>query len=214
VPGQQSRPRGQALVAILDSTEQLLEDHALDDLSVAEIIVAARVSRTTFYAHFESKSAVIAACLERVIDQVLVAIDPFLSGVGDDPEAAIRTSLLDWIQVCEQHSALLRTCSEQWPHDERLRELWFGIVEVSTTAAATNLIADRAAGRAPAGADPAVLAACLMWAYESVVHIALTGGAEGLESPDRIVDPLAQILVGGLYGRPVSRASGGRPGGR
>jgi hypothetical protein len=46
-----------------------------------------------------------------------------------------------------------------------------------------------------------MLAACLMWGYERVLHVALAGDARGLPDPDAIVEPLAQMMVGGLYGR-------------
>jgi hypothetical protein len=38
-----------------------------------------------------------------------------------------------------------------------------------------------------------------------VVHVALVGGVPGLPTPEAIIDPLAQMVVGGLYGRPLAR---------
>jgi hypothetical protein len=40
-----------------------------------------------------------------------------------------------------------------------------------------------------------------MWGYERVLHVALVGDALGLPDPDAIVEPLAQMMVGGLYGQ-------------
>ena len=60
---------------------------------MADIIDAAGVSRTSFYAYFASKTAVIAECLREVMDQVIVAVRPFHSQSGGDAEAAIRVSL-------------------------------------------------------------------------------------------------------------------------
>jgi hypothetical protein len=61
----------------------------------------------------------------------------------------------------------------------------------------------RRSGQAPAGAEPPGLAACLMWGYERVLHVALVGDAAGLPDPDAIVEPLVQMMVGGLFGRPL-----------
>jgi AcrR family transcriptional regulator len=205
MPQAQATPRtyGKAETAILAGTEQLLVERSLSELSVAEICEAAGVSRQSFYVHFSSKMAVIAECLRRLTDEELAAVDPFLSGPSDDPELAIRTSLENWLELCLAHGALLRAASESWPRDDGLRELWFAILNANARATAKVIRAERKRGHAPPGADPGALAACLMWAYERVAHVALAGGARGLPTPEAILDPLAQMVVGGLYGRPL-----------
>ena len=54
---------------------------------MADIIDAAGVSRTSFYAYFASKTAVIAECLREVMDQVMVAVRPFHTQAGGDAES-------------------------------------------------------------------------------------------------------------------------------
>jgi len=196
------RPQGRVQHAILAATEQLLGDQPLNQLSVADIIDAAGISRTSFYAHFNSKTAVIAECLRRVMDQVTVAVEPIHSQSGGDAEAAIRISLQQWVEVCKVHGALLRAISEEWPHDEELRDLWFAMIGAVTAGTSNVIRGARRNGQAPAGADAPGLAACLMWGYERVLHVALIGDAAGLPGPDAIVEPLVQMMVGGLFGRP------------
>jgi AcrR family transcriptional regulator len=194
------RPPARAREAILAATEQLLRERPLNQLHVSDIIDAAGISRSSFYAHFDSKTAVIAECLRGVMDEVMVAVTP-LHAPADDPEAAIRLSLTQWVEVAKVHGALLRAVSEEWPHDDRLRELWFGMMEGFTAGTAKVIRAARRDAQAPAGADPRALAACLMWGYERVLHVALVGEAPGLPDPDAIVAPLTQVMVGGLFGR-------------
>ncbi len=192
-------------VAILAATEQLLRERPLNELSVADIIAAAGISRTSFYAHFSSKTAVIAEALRRVMDQVMVATDPFLSEPAADAEPAIRASLERWVQVCSVHGALLRAVSEEWPHNEELRELWFAQLQTVSDRTARVIRSARRHEQAPAGADPDALAACLMWGYERVLHVALVGDARGLPTPAAIVEPLTQMMLGGVYGRALRR---------
>jgi TetR/AcrR family transcriptional regulator, ethionamide resistance regulator len=200
-PGEPGHGRAQA--AILAATEQLLRVRPLNELSVADIIEAAGISRTSFYAHFGSKTAVIAEALRQVMDQVMVAVDPFLSEPATDVERAIRASLERWVEVCSLHGALLRAVSEEWPHDEQLRTLWFGMLEAVSARTARVIRSARRHGQAPDGADPDALAACLMWGYERVLHVALVGDARGLTTPEAIVEPLTQMMLGGIYGRPL-----------
>jgi TetR/AcrR family transcriptional regulator, ethionamide resistance regulator len=200
------RAYGRAETAILAATEQLLRERPLNELSVGDIIDAAGISRTSFYAYFSSKTSVIAECLRRVMDQVMVAVDPFLSQSTTDAETAIRISLEQWVAVCTVHGALLRAVSEEWPHDEQLRKLWFAMLATVTAGTARVIRAARRTGHAPPGADADALAACLMWGYERVMHVALVGDARGLPGPDAIVEPLAQMVIGGLYGRAPARS--------
>jgi AcrR family transcriptional regulator len=190
----------------MDATEQLLRDRPLHQISVADIIDAAGVSRTSFYAYFASKTAVIAGCLREVMDQVMVAVHPLHAHVNGDLEGAIRISLQQWVTVATTHGALLRTVSEQWPHDDELRALWCQMMETVTAGTARVIRAARADGQAPAGANPRTLAACLMWGYERVLHVALVGDAVGLPGTEAIVEPLTQMMVGGLYGRSPAAA--------
>src|ERR1700761_1249289 len=155
--------------AVLDATERLLAQRPFSELSVNDVIDEAGISRTSFYAHFDSRTAVIAECLRRVMGQIAVAVDPFLAESEADPEAAIRASIRRWVAVAREHGAVLRTVSEVWPHDERLRELWFSIMARFSAGTARVIETARGAGQAPSGADAEQLAACLMWGYERVL---------------------------------------------
>jgi TetR/AcrR family transcriptional regulator, ethionamide resistance regulator len=204
------RTYGRAEAAILTATEELLRERPLNELSVGDIIERAGISRTSFYVYFASKTAVIAECLRRVMDQVTVAVEPLRTTTGDDPEAAVRVSVERWVALATAHGALLRAVSEEWPHDEELRRLWFEMMATATNVTARVIRRARRRGEAPAGADPQALAACLMWAYERVLHVALVGEAQGLPEPEAMIAPLSQMLLGGLFGRPLAIAPSSR----
>lgn len=195
-------PPSSAQDAILAATERLLRDRRLSELSVGDIIDAAGISRTSFYAYFGSKTAVVAEALRRVTGQVAIAVEPFLTESEPDPEAAIRAGLERWVEVCTVHGALMRTVSEEWPHDAQLGALWSEILAEFAAATARVIRSARGREQAPPGADADALAACLMWGYERVLHVALVGQARGLSDPVQIVAPLTQVMVGSVFGRP------------
>ncbi len=197
-----TRPRP-AQDAILAATERLLTQRSFSALAVNDIIAAAGVSRTSFYAHFASRSAVLAACLRRVVGELAVAVDPFLTAAERDPEAAIRLSLERWVTLATEHGPLLRTASEEWPHDPELRALWGEVMGAFSTGAA-RVITRAGAVRAQ---DAEALATCLMWGCERVLHVTLIGGAPGLDSPGAIVEPLTQMITGTAF--PVAPAGAG-----
>ena len=133
-------------LAVLDATER-----PFSELSVNDVLQEAGISRTSFYAHFDSGTAVIAECLRRVMGQIAVAVDPFLAESEADPETAIRASIRRWVAVAREHGPVLRTVSEQWPHDERLRELWFSIMARFVAGTARVIETARDLGQAPGG---------------------------------------------------------------
>lgn len=196
-------PPPHAQEAVLDATERLLEERPFSELSVSDMIAAAGISRTSFYAHFDSRTAVIAGCMSRVTDQMAAAVGPCPAESEHGPDAAIRATLGRWLAIASEHGAVLRTASEQWPHDARLRELWLATMARLTAGTARVIRTARARGQAPAGADADALAACLMWGCERVLQVAAAGEARGLPSADAVVEPLAQMMTGGVYGLPA-----------
>lgn len=75
---------------LLDGLAQVLGERAYADLTIADVVAAARVSRRTFYEHFDGKDACLLALCERLSEEVLTLI-----ATGYDPEG-------DWVQELEK----------------------------------------------------------------------------------------------------------------
>ena len=204
-----SRPRrhtgsSDAEVLILDATEALLAEVPVAKLSVAQIIARAGVSRATFYFYFGSKYAVITALLLRVMDEIYEMARPFVDAeAGSPPAEALRESIEGGARVWHEHRFVLRATSEHWSDVPELRDLWTGIVRRFTDGVAGSIDRGRAAGDLPAGPDSRKLAASLLWASERVFYVAGLGADDVLPSEEEVVDVLAAMWTGALYGRPA-----------
>lgn len=62
------RRRAYSIGQITTATLELLESHALEDLSIGEIVTAAQVSRNSFYRNFADKPAIIKAHLAHLLE--------------------------------------------------------------------------------------------------------------------------------------------------
>lgn len=78
---------------LLDGLAQVLGERAYAELTIADVVAAAHVSRRTFYEHFDGKEACLLALCERLSEEVLGVI-----AAGYDPEG-------DWVQELEKVTA-------------------------------------------------------------------------------------------------------------
>lgn len=78
---------------LLDGLALVLCERAWADLTIADVVAAAHVSRRTFYEHFDGKEACLLALCERLSEEVMGVI-----AAGYDPQG-------DWVQELEKVTA-------------------------------------------------------------------------------------------------------------
>jgi AcrR family transcriptional regulator len=192
------RPKTQA--AVLAATTELLETIPLAELSVAQILEAAAVGRTSFYEHFSSKDDVVVKLLRSVSTDIAREIEPMFTRGERTPEEAFREGLSRLIRMWERYAPLMVTGSVEWPAIPELRRLWLRIHADLTRRIATVITTDRESGLAPEGADPEALAAALVWSTERALLVSRTGRVPALPDPEALVEPLTQLYVRSIYG--------------
>ncbi len=200
-PRRGRRPRTYG--AVLEATAALLQGTALADLSVAQILAAAGVGRTSFYEHFSSKDDVVVKLMESLSDEVAAELTPMFERGERSPDEAFALGLGNLVHAASRYAPLVVAVSEEWPAIPELKAIWFGMLGDFTARLARLIEDDRAAGVAPAGADAQALAASLVWTAERAFHVTATGEDPTLRDPQALVEPLVQLFVGTIYGRAV-----------
>src|ERR1700759_1623874 len=99
-PRRGRRPRTYA--AVLDATSALLAATSLSDLSVAQILEAADVGRTSFYEHFASKDDVVVKLMASLSDEVARELEPMFERGGRSPDEAFRLGLANLIDAASR----------------------------------------------------------------------------------------------------------------
>ncbi len=189
---------------MLRTTSELLAHTSLSELSVAQILAAADVGRTSFYEHFSSKEDVVVKLVRSIAAEVAEGLEPILSRGERPVEEAFREGLGNWMRIGARYRPLLVATIEEWPAAPALRRLWFGIIDAMTEQLASIIEADRASGLAPPGAPSQALAACLAWGAERCFHVTMSGHHVALVDANAVIEPLVQLYVGTIYGRPLS----------
>ncbi len=186
---------------MLAATNELLRTTPLAELSVAAILDAAGVGRTSFYEHFSSKVDVVVELLRAASADIAREIEPMFARGERTPESAFREGLTRLVAMWDRHAPLMLTGTEEWPAVPELGRLWLRIHADLTRRIAAVIVADRASGLAPPGADPEALAASLVWCTERALLVSATGRVSALPDHAAIVEPLVQLYVGSIYGR-------------
>jgi AcrR family transcriptional regulator len=195
------RPRTYA--AVLAATTELLETTSLAELSVAEILEAAGVGRTSFYEHFSSKEDVLIKLVRGISAEVADEIEPMFERGERSPDEAFALGLGNLVDTASRSAALVAAVSAEWPTIPELKEIWFEMLGDFTARLARMIESERAGGAAPEGADARALAASLVWTAERSFHVAVGGDHPTLVNVQAVVEPLVQLFVGTIYGRPV-----------
>src|SRR5579859_3609188 len=191
--------------AILDAAESLLAEQRFDELSVADILRVAQVSRTSFYFYFDSKYAVLGELVRRTVSQAQTVAQPWVEDDVEPPEKTLRQGTSQAVQLWIKHAPVLRAIVENWRSDERLAAIWTEMMEGFATAATSRIERDRAMGRAPiTDVDAYTLASTLTWMSERAYYLAAIGHP-AFRDEQQVVDVITDVWVSTIYNGPPSK---------
>jgi AcrR family transcriptional regulator len=182
--------------AILDALDTWLQESNLDVINIAEISKQAGVTRSAFYFYFENKGAAVAALMERMIDETIVVNEHF-TAAEDAPRRRIYAMLDGLFEMRARHHHLFKAMLEVRGSSSSVRDIWDGARASFTDSIAEMIRRDRAAGRAPDGLDPDVLAAVLLEVNDRLLERLTLGGT--LTSA-QLKDGVAAIWLSSVYG--------------
>jgi AcrR family transcriptional regulator len=191
-----------AVEAMYSATARLMERQAFSDISVAQILTEANISRATFYFYFASKFSVLSGLLEAAMEDIFETVQPFLERAADDPPSlALERSIRAVTHAWHRHRAVLQAANQHWHSEPALRTLWLAVVERFVAAGAVEIDRERAAGLITSDLPSRTLAATLFWSTERVLHIAGMGVDPELTDEEAMIGPLVAMWNGTLYGR-------------
>jgi AcrR family transcriptional regulator len=183
--------------SVLQATESLLREGAsFADLNVERIARGAGISRTAFYFYFSDKRELLMRLSEDVTNELYEQADIWWSGDGD-PTESIREALSRVTGLYWEHAPLLRAIVEVSTYDDEVAAYWRSLVARFADATERRIIAEQAAGKAPA-MPAAAVAFALTWMSERTLYQQLV--QEQPHSSEEIVDALTGIYIRSVYG--------------
>jgi TetR/AcrR family transcriptional regulator, ethionamide resistance regulator len=193
---------GRVRDAILHAASRLLGERRFGELSVADIIGAAGVSRASFYFYFDGKYDVLAELVRQAVTAGHGEAGPWLThrGVAQRRDA-IAAGIRGGARLWQEQAPVLRAIVENWQSDRRLTELWLSQMDSYTAVTEERILLDRAADPdLPHGTDAHALAASLTWLGERLYYLAATS-TPPFQDQDTLIDTLVYIWTAVLYPR-------------
>jgi AcrR family transcriptional regulator len=206
-PATRQRPRSHsgtqpAELAIFEATEALLREHALHEISVAQIIERAGLSRASFYHYFGSKFDVLAALMNRIWDQVYEATHTELEAQWDDPSAALRSTLGAALTMWDEHRDVIHATLENMHADASLDTVWTAVRGRFEIVLVQQIVQERAAGRVPSSLPAPTIAAMAVAAAERIFYVGSAGMDPHLKTSEERLDAIVAVTLSAIYGHP------------
>lgn len=177
--------------AVFAATERLLEEIPISELTVAQIAAEAQISRVTFYYHFTSKFAIVAALFDRIASDMSGPYASLFEGAERSWEPLAEGIAAAW----EAHGPIMRAAFENWHEVPELRDAYLGMAQRSIDLIADVIDHQRAAGVAQPGLESRRLAKTVLWA---VTHVSYMADRDG-EPIRQALEPIFALLSAALY---------------
>jgi AcrR family transcriptional regulator len=170
--------------------EPLLEESSFADVSVAQILEAANISRSAFYSYFSSKHDLMAAVAEIVMAEILEAGDGWWGLPPDATKEDMRDALRHVVEVWREHRLLLRSVTESVYQDAAVRDLYNGLVQHAMDGATAFIERAQAAGLAYPDIDARHVSEQMMYLAERSLYqiIGIENDRDYARFPDAMVD--------------------------
>ena len=182
--------------AILDSAFASIWSSPFRDMTVNSLMASTDLSRPTFYQHFSDLHEVMETLLDTLQEEILVACEPWLSGVGD-PVSLIQETMTGLIRVSYRRGPFLRAISDAATADERFEKAWMQFLGGFDDAARARIEADQKQGLIPDfDARPVAFALNRLDAY-TLIH---AFGKRPRSRMEPVREALARIWISTLYG--------------
>lgn len=176
--------------ALLESLDHHLREGSLDSINIADISRRAGVTRSAFYFYFENKASAVAALMEEMYDESMVAADA-LAGPGT-PVENIDTMVRALFSAWARHEHLYRASLDARATSATVRELWDSDRESFVPVVAAFIEGER-----PSATNATALASVLLELNDRMLERLALGGPLDRE---QLVDAVVTVWLHTIYG--------------
>ena len=182
--------------AILNAALEFIWSRPFREMSVSSLMATTNISRAAFYQYFEDIHQLMKALLDMMAEEIFVAANPWIAGVGD-PVVLINETLSGLVQVCYRRGPFLQAIFDATSTDQRFEKDWSDFLGGFDDAASARIEGDQTQGLI-AAFDPRPVAFALnrLDAYTIIEAF----GKRPRGKPEPVREALFRVWVSTLYG--------------
>ena len=182
--------------AILNAAFDFIWSRPFRAMTVSSVTGPAGVSRSSFYNYFNDLQGLMETLLGMLQEEIFVAADPWIAGVGD-PIALMRETLAGLVDVCYERGPFLRAITDAASTHLRLEKAWVQFLAGFDDAATARIQADQEQRLIPDfDARPVAIALNRLNAYTLIEAF----GQRPRSQPEPVLEALARVWISTLYG--------------
>lgn len=175
----------------------LTSGESYSDISVARLIAAVDVSRSTFYSYFVDKGDLLRAMGEDVTLDLAEAGAHWFDLEGPTDRDQLREALRHLFDTYRRHQMLLRAITETAAYDAGIRALHLALVDRAATGLREHIEREQGAGVTAPELDATRTAQWMVWMLERGLY-QLVAPADDDEA-DNLLDSVTDVLWRILY---------------
>lgn len=175
---------------------EMKKGRSYTDISVIELIAAVGVSRSSFYAYYDDKNALLQELTEAITSDLVSAARPWFDFPADGTEADLREALRSLFTAYRAHRHVLRAIVES-VHDAGIREKYATLVEAAVVHLQTHISQRQATGGVRPDLHPLRTAQWLTCMHERGLYQFVSNAPSG--ELDELLDTATQLTWRALY---------------
>jgi AcrR family transcriptional regulator len=186
---------------LLSAAGDIFERAGYQATTVRAITARASTAHGTFYLYFQNKEDVFCRVIEAVIvDELDVGTHTFLEAGVD--RAQLAEAIGSFAAAYRRHVGLWRALLEGMLQSRAIRDLWLELRRRTVVQLAEQMRALHGSGLVrPVDPLPTAHAMTAMTEWFAFTHFALDEPVPDVDSPDLLVDTLADLWLHAVYGR-------------
>ena len=181
---------------ILNAALEFIWSRPFREMSVSSLMATTKISRSAFYQYFEDTHQLMKALLDILAEEIFVASNPWIVGVGD-PIALTNESLGGLVKVCYRRGPFLRAIFDATSTDQRFEKDWSEFLGGFDDACCARIEGDQKQGLiASFDAFPVAFALNRLNTYTIIEAF----GKRPRSKPEPVREALVRLWVSTLYG--------------
>lgn len=182
---------------MLESTERLLREQPLANLTVDRISRGAGLSRTAFYRYFGRKEDAVVALAERYFGIIFEGRKPFFS--EDRPlEEACREAVRNELNIWAKHGSVLRGVADLAATDPDIKKIWYEQVEQFIPPVEERIRSYARQRGAEVPPHPRLVAEAFVWMAERYYYV---WSSHYKHPTEEVVEAITWLMVEMMGGR-------------